>query len=470
MAYVPVAFMLAGMTAYTVLAGADFGAGLWTLLAVGRSASARRLRDEARHAMGPVWEANHVWLIFVLVIAWTAYPVAYGSITSTLAAPLLIAAIGIIFRGAAYALRGALDESRLAEYLFALSSVLTPFALGTAIGAIATGRVPVGNALGNPVTSWLNPASVLIGALAVVFSGYLAAVYLAADSRRHSNAAGADEVAGAGRVAGAGGVPGAGGVAGTDGVATAGEVAEAGGDGGTLANAFRRRALAAGLVCGALALAGLLVMRNSGLNLTHGAALVLVCVSAAAGLATLLLCWWYRFELARVTAAVAVAAVVVGWAAGQAPRFLPGLTVGQAAASRSTLVALIIAVACGAVVLVPSLALLFTLYLRGRLDTPQDGGPGAGSAGVADGGPVGISVGVADGGAVGVWVGGADEGGRALSPGTRVRAWGTSAVVGLVVGSGLLVFADANWAHLVGVVCLVVCAVGVFLLAAPGDE
>ncbi len=147
--------------------------------------------------MGPVWEANHVWLIFVLVIAWTAYPVAYGSITSTLAAPLLIAAIGIIFRGAAYALRGALDGSRLAEYLFALSSVLTPFALGTAVGAIAIGRVPVGNALGNPVTSWLNPACVLIGALAVVFSGYLAAVYLAADSRRHSRSAG--EVAGLGR-------------------------------------------------------------------------------------------------------------------------------------------------------------------------------------------------------------------------------------------------------------------------------
>ena len=122
---------------------------------------------------------------------------------------------------------------------------------------------------------------------------------------------------------------------------------------------------------GALALAGLLVMRHSGLNLTHGAALVLVCVSAAAGLATLLLCWWYRFELARVTAALAVAAVVVGWAAGQAPRLLPGLTVVQAAAGRSTLVALIVAVVCGAVVLVPSLGLLFTLYLRGRLDTPE---------------------------------------------------------------------------------------------------
>jgi cytochrome bd ubiquinol oxidase subunit II len=407
MAYVPVAFMLAGMTAYTVLAGADFGAGLWTLLAVGRSASARRLRDEARHAMGPVWEANHVWLIFVLVIAWTAYPVAYGSITSTLAAPLLIAAIGIIFRGAAYALRGALDESRFAEYLFALSSVLTPFALGTAVGAIAIGRVPVGNALGNPVTSWLNPASVLIGALAVVFSGYLAAVYLAADAQRASK--------------------------------------------DTLADAFRRRALAAGLVCGALALAGLLVMRRSGLNLTHGVALGLVCVSAAAGLATLLLCWWYRFGLARVTAALAVAAVVVGWAAGQAPRLLPGLTVVQAAAGRATLVALIVTVVCGAVVLVPSLGLLYTLFLRGRLDTSEHAAPGPGAGAAIDG-----EVGGAAGRAV---VGRAVVG----------RVWGTAAVAGLVAGTGLLVFADASWAHLAGVVCLVVCAVAVFLLAAPGE-
>jgi cytochrome bd ubiquinol oxidase subunit II len=363
--------------------------------------------------MGPVWEANHVWLIFVLVIAWTAYPVAYGSITSTLAAPLLIAAIGIIFRGAAYALRGALDESRFAEYLFALSSVLTPFALGTAIGAIAIGRVPVGNALGNPVTSWLNPACVLIGALAVVFSGYLAAVYLAADSM--------------GRLDGA----------------------AAGSGSSALAAAFRRRALGAGLVSGGLALAGLLVMRRSGLNLTHGVALALVCVSAVAGVATMLLCWRYRFGLARVTAALAVAAVVVGWAAGQAPRFLPGLTVEQAAASRPTLVALIIAVGCGAVVLVPSLGLLFTLFLRGRLDTPEDG-----AAGVGAGDSFGASAAAVVGGAGGGRVAGVS---------------GAAAVVGLVIGSGLLVFADAGWAHLVGVACLVLCAVAVFLLAAPGE-
>ena len=221
--------------------------------------------------------------------------------------------------------------------------------------------------------------------------------------------------------------------------------------------AFRRRALLAGLVCGALALAGLLVMRRSGLNLTHGVALALVCVSAASGLATLLLCWWYRFGLARVTAALAVAAVVVGWAAGQAPRLLPGLTVVQAAAGRSTLVALIIAVVGGAVVLVPSLGLLFTLYLRGRLDTPEDGG--AEHAGLG----LGLGLGAAGRGRVLL-----AEGAR-LAPWTRVRLWGTAAVAGLVAGTGLLVFADANWAHLVGVACLVVCAVAVFLLAAPDD-
>jgi cytochrome d ubiquinol oxidase subunit II len=400
MAYVPVAFILAGMAAYTVLAGADFGAGLWTLLAFGTGAP--RVRDQARHAVGPVWEANHVWLIFVLVVCWTAYPVAFGSITSTLAAPLLIAAIGIIFRGAAYALRGQ-GASRAAENLFAISSVLTPFALGTAVGAIAIGRVPAGNALGNPVTSWLNPASVLVGVLAVAFSGYLAAVYLAADSLRLPER--------------------------------------------TLAAAFRRRALAAGLAAGALALAGLLVMRRSGLDLTRGAALVLVVISGVAGLVTLTLCWRSWFGLARLTAALAVTAVVVGWAAAQAPRFLPGMTVTQAAAGRSTLIALVIAVACGSVILLPSLALLFTLFLRGRLDTPETH-----PADETADGPMELPA--------------------SGSPSPRARVWSAAAAAGLVVGTGLLVFVDSGWAHALGVAALVLCAVGVFLLAtaAPAGE
>jgi cytochrome d ubiquinol oxidase subunit II len=143
------------------------------------------------------------------------------------------------------------------------------------------------------------------------------------------------------------------------------------------------------------------------------------------------------------------------------------LTVVQAAASRSTLVALIIAVACGAVVLVPSLALLFTLYLRGRLDTPEQVAPPGPTpadfaAGPASSPAIGLTV-----GAVGAASAGHDA--RASPPGTRVRAWGLAAAAGLVGGTGLLVFANASWAHLVGVACLVLCAVAVFLLAAPGD-
>jgi cytochrome bd ubiquinol oxidase subunit II len=467
MAYVPVVFILAGMTAYTVLAGADFGAGLWTLLATGPHG--QQIRDQARHAMGPVWEANHVWLIFVLVVCWTAYPVAFGSITSTLAAPLLIAAIGIIFRGAAYALRGQ-GASRAAENLFAASSVLTPFALGTAVGAIATGRVPVGNAAGDPVTSWLNPPSVLTGALAVAFSGYLAAVYLAADSTRFSGGSG--------------------------GKAPRSET------GRTLATAFRYRALVAGVVSGALALGGLFVMRNSGLDLTHGAALAMVCVSGVAGLATLALCWGSAFGLARLTAAVAVAAVVVGWAVAQAPRFLPGMTVTQAAAGRSTLVALIIAVACGSVILIPSLALLFTLFLRGRLDTPEHHAPANPEAAPAEAAspaapsspatplsatasptatsspgtapsrstassdttppPATAPSSAASSSAAAPASG---DAGAATPPSARARAWGGAAIAGLVAGAGLLVFADAAWAHGVGVASLVLCAVAVFRLA-----
>src|SRR5262249_9621670 len=154
---------------------------------IGGRASPEATRHHARHAMGPVWEANHVWLIFVLVVCWTTYPVAFASIFSTLWIPLFVAAVGIILRGASYALRGTLGSAsgrRLVENVFALSSILTPFALGAVVGSIASERVPVGNALGDPIGSWLNPTSILIGVLLVATSSYLAAVYLAADAHR----------------------------------------------------------------------------------------------------------------------------------------------------------------------------------------------------------------------------------------------------------------------------------------------
>jgi cytochrome bd ubiquinol oxidase subunit II len=331
LAEVPAVLILVGLAAYVVFAGADFGAGLWYLLA-GPGRRGRAIRDFSYHAMAPVWEANHVWLIFVLVVAWTAYPTAFGSIASTLALPLFVAAVGIILRGTAYALRSGAAQDRETEgatgFVFGASSILTPLALGAAVGAIASGRVPVGNAEGDLVTSWLNATSLLIGALAVATAGYLAAVYLAGDAVRE-------------------GKP-------------------------ELARAFRVRALAMGLVAGALAVGGLVVLREDARplfdGLTSGAGLAAVLLSALAGLVTLALVRAGRYEPARFSAALAVAAIVAGWGIAQSPDLLPGLTIEDAAAGRSTLWALLISIAAGLVILVPSLALLYGLVLRGRFD------------------------------------------------------------------------------------------------------
>jgi cytochrome bd ubiquinol oxidase subunit II len=324
-------FVLLGITAYAVFGSADFGAGFWDLTAGGAKRGAR-LRGMVQRSMSPVWEANHVWLIFVLVILWTAFPTVFGSIFSTLSIPLFLAAIGIIFRGTAFALRGqaaTINEARVLGAVFALSSVLIPFFLGAAIGGVASGRVPVGNATGDLVSSWLNPTSALIGVVGVLSGAYLAAVYLAGDSERAE-------------------LP-------------------------DLVRAFRARALGMGLATGAVALAGLLVLRSDARDLydglTSGGGLAMVLVSGAAGLATLALVYRGRYGLARFSAAGAVAAIVVGWVLAQSPYVLPpSLTLEEAAASDATLAAVVIAVAAGMVILVPSLWWLYRLVLQGRLD------------------------------------------------------------------------------------------------------
>jgi cytochrome bd ubiquinol oxidase subunit II len=331
MAEICLALVIAGLTAYAVLAGADFGAGFWDLTAGGVKRGGP-VRGMIQHSMGPVWEANHVWLIFVLVVLWTAFPVAFGSATSTLFVPLLLAAGGIIFRGAAFALRGqaaTIKEARTLGALFALSSVTTPFFLGAALGGIASGRVPVGNASGDPWSSWLNASGITIGVLAVVTGAYLAAVYLAADSERA-------------------GLP-------------------------HLVRAFRTRALASGVVAGALAIGAIFILREDAPDLydglTSGEGLAFVVASALAGIATLALVWTGHFGPARVSSAAAVACVTIGWAFAQSPYVLPGeLTLDQAAASDATLTAVLVSAVVGAIVLVPSLYLLYSLVLRGRLD------------------------------------------------------------------------------------------------------
>ena len=154
--------VILGVTAYAVFGSADFGAGFWDLTAGGAHRGGR-MRGMIQRSMSPVWEANHVWLIFVLVMVWTAFPVAFGSLMSTLSIPLFLAALGVIFRGMAFALRGqaaTINEARVLGAVFAFSSVLIPFFFGAAIGGIASGRVPVGNAAGDLIDSWLNPTSV----------------------------------------------------------------------------------------------------------------------------------------------------------------------------------------------------------------------------------------------------------------------------------------------------------------------
>jgi cytochrome d ubiquinol oxidase subunit II len=323
--------VITGLTAYAVLGGADFGAGFWDLTAGGAERGGR-VRGMVQRSMGPVWEANHVWLIFVLVLLWTCFPVAFGSIMSTLYVPLFLATAGIIFRGTAFALRGqaaTIAEARFLGALFAFSSVLVPFCFGACLGAIGSGRVPVGNAAGDPIASWLNPTSVLVGVLGVLTGAYLSAVYMAGDSARA-------------------GLP-------------------------DLQRAFRARALAAGIVTGVVAIAGLLVLREDARSLfdglTSGGGLAFVIASAVAGGVTLALVWAERFEVARFTAASAVACVTIGWAFAQSPYLLPDtLTLEQAAAGDSTLVAMLISVAVGMLVLLPSLYLLYSLTLKGRLD------------------------------------------------------------------------------------------------------
>lgn len=326
LAEVLAAVLWLGVTLYALFGGADFGAGFWDLTAGGaeRGASKRKLIE---HSIGPVWEANHVWLIFVLVVMWTCFPPLFGAVASTLWIPLTLAAFGVIARGSSFAFRKVatdIGHQRIFGGGFALSSVMTPFFLGAAAGAVASGRVPPGVGQGDAVTSWWNPVSIMTGILAVVVCAYLAAVYLTADARRS-------------------GEP-------------------------ELIAQFRLRALAAGVAAGIIAAAGLVLLHNDAPSLAHGLAhraLPLVIVSGLAGLASLALLYLGHFLTARLTAALAVAAVLWAWAVAQYPYLLnPGLTISQAAANHTVLVATLFSLAIGAAVLVPSLIWLYVLFQR----------------------------------------------------------------------------------------------------------
>lgn len=319
------AIAFAGVLAYAVFAGADFGCGLWDLTA-GDAERGGPLRSLIDRAIGPVWEANHVWLVFVLVYLWTGFPSGFASIMETLFVPFGLAGLGIVLRGSAFAFRKvapSIAQARLHGALFAVSSVVTPFFFGAIAGAIAAGRVPAEGA-GDRWTSWTGPTSLVGGTLAVLTCSFLAAVFLAADAGRN----GEDE----------------------------------------LRERCRRRALLAGSVAGAVALVGILPLQDDAPTLTSGLtgrALPLVLASAAAGVTSLWALLRQRTELARVAAVGAVGAVVVGWGVAQWPWLLVDeLELADAAAPDATLWGLVVVFAIAAVTVVPALAYLFVLTQR----------------------------------------------------------------------------------------------------------
>jgi cytochrome bd ubiquinol oxidase subunit II len=318
-------------TAYAALAGADFGGGIWDLLA-GPAAGGAEPRRRIGESITPVWESNHVWLIIALVVLWTGFPAAFAAIFTTLFIPLSVAALGIVLRGSGFAFRSQVRTLRwqaVSGAVFAVASLLTPFFLGAVIGSVVTGRV---GPRGDPVGAWVNLTSLLTGALFVAVSAYLAAVYLSVDCER------------------------------------AGEHA--------LRRYFIRRALCSGAVSGILAAATLAELHSSAprvfTSLTSGRALPLAVVSVLAGLAVLALLALDRPRLVRPLAAVAVAAVVFGWAVAQYPELVPPhLTVAAAAAPAATGVTELIVVGIIVVLVVPSFALLFRLAQRGALREPE---------------------------------------------------------------------------------------------------
>lgn len=316
------AIMFVGVIAYAVFAGADFGCGVWDLTA-GDSERGGPMRSLIDDSIGPVWEANHVWLIFVLVYLWTGFPQSFAAICETLFIPLTLAGFGIVLRGSAFAFRkfaSTVANARFFGAIFATASVLTPFFFGAVAGAVASGRVPL-DGTGDRWRSWATEASLVGGVLAVLTSAFLAAVFLMAEAARQGNA--------------------------------------------DLAAACRRRALWAGAITGLAAVAGIGPLDDDAPRLFDrltGVALPVVLVSAAAGLTSLVLLWQERPKPARGAAVVAVAAVVIGWGFAQYPWILvDAARIEDVAGARPTLWALIGVFVLAAVTVLPALGYLFWL-------------------------------------------------------------------------------------------------------------
>jgi cytochrome d ubiquinol oxidase subunit II len=317
---------------YFVLAGADFGGGVWDLLATGPRA--QRQRAAVAHAIGPVWEANHVWLILVVVILFSGFPRAFAVMSVALHVPLTLFLVGVVLRGAAFAFRGFDGTSDRGQRrwgrVFSVASTVAPLLLGMTVGALASGRVRVGRdglVTGGFFGPWLTPFSLALGVFALALCAFLAATYLTVEL----------------------------------------EAAEP-----DLAEDFRRRALAAGVAVGAAALAAL-VLAGDGAPLVRDAlatrawrwpfhlATGFAAVTALAALSR------RSYRAARAAAVAQTVLILCGWAASQYPFLVvPDVTLASAAANPQTRVLLLVALGVGAPVLAPSLLVLFRVFKAAR--------------------------------------------------------------------------------------------------------
>jgi cytochrome d ubiquinol oxidase subunit II len=313
--------LLAALVLYALLGGADFGGGVWDLLAAGpRKAEQRRLVEDA---IGPIWEANHVWLILAVVLLFTGFPAAFAALSIDLFLPLFLLLGGIVLRGAAFTFRtyDRPDPRVRVRWglVFSISSIVAPLVLGTIVGAIASGRL-VAATRGRVPLAWLSPFPLATDLLATALFAFLAACYLAVEAE------------------------------------------------GALREDFRRRALGAGVaVFAAALLAAVLSWREAPLvfaGLTRrGFSLPLHLATAAAAVTALGALLRRRVRLARAAAAVQAALIVAGWGASQYPYLVvPDVTLASAAAPDATIVPVLWALAAGAVLLFPALYLLFRVF------------------------------------------------------------------------------------------------------------
>ncbi|HEX5045382.1 MAG TPA: cytochrome d ubiquinol oxidase subunit II [Candidatus Polarisedimenticolaceae bacterium] len=325
---------LAALVLYALLGGADYGGGVWDLLARGPRAAAQR--DLIAHSIGPVWEANHVWLVLAVVLLFVCFPPAFARLGTELHIPLTLALVGIVLRGSAFTFRsydlGQDEAQRRFGRVFAVASVGTPLLLGVVLGTVASGRLDPGAAsfVDRFVLPWLAPFPLAVGAFALVLFAYLAAVYLTLEAEARD-----------------------------------------------LQEIFRRRAMVSGVLAGVLALTVFLLSGSGAPTIRRGLASSpwtwpLQLATAAAALGALSGLARRRFHLARLCAAAQVALVLLGWGAAQYPRLIePDLTLRDAAAPEATLRLVAWALLAGAAVLVPSLLYLFRVFKGGLLSGPR---------------------------------------------------------------------------------------------------